>query len=55
MLGIMNSWIDERFNQDTISLINTIDNLIKLKICIIDLRLFCMPWKRPDHAYDLEF
>ncbi|KAF0708302.1 zinc finger MYM-type protein 1-like, partial [Aphis craccivora] len=45
MLDIMISGIDERFNQDAINLINAVDGLMKLKICITDINLLSNHFK----------
>jgi len=45
MLDIMVCGIDERFNQDTINVINAIDKLMKLKICITDIHLLSNHFK----------
>lgn len=45
MLDNMISGIDERFNQDTINVINAIDKLMKLNICITDIHLLSNHFK----------
>lgn len=45
MFDNMIGGIDERFNQDTINVINAIDKLMKLKTCVADIHLLSNHFK----------